>query len=81
MDVNYDNDFGKRTLVALRGGDDATVTWVSHTATENVFELAGPVTVAIRGVTGEKGRKSNRTIRCGGLDDNVVTATVTRLPA
>ncbi len=78
LDVNYDNEFGKRTMVALLGGDGATVTWVSSIGSEDVFELAGPVTVAIRGVAGGKGKKSNRTIRCGGAGDNVVTATVTR---
>ena len=81
LDVNYDNEFGKRTMVALLGGDGATVTWVSSIGSVDVFELAGPVTVALRGVTGGKGKKSNRTIRCGGVGDNVVTATVTRLAA
>ena len=80
LDVNYDNEFGKRTLVALRGGNGATVRW-SRDGPVDVFELAGPVMVALRGVTGEKGKKSNRTIRCGGVGDNVVTARVTRLAA
>ena len=74
LEVNYDNEFGKRSVVALLGG--GTVTWVSSIGSVDVFKLAGPVTVAIRGVTGGKGKKSNRTIRCGGADDNVVTATV-----
>ncbi len=78
LEVNYDNEFGKRSVVALFGGDDATARWVSDSGSVDVFELAGPVTVAIRGVTGGKGKKSNRTIRCGGAGDNVVTATVTR---
>ena len=81
LDVNYDNEFGKRTLVALRGGNGATVRWVSRDGPVDLFELAGPVMVALRGVTGGKGKKSNRTIRCGGVGDNVVTATVTRLAA
>ncbi len=78
LEVNYDNEFGKRSVVALFGGDDATARWVSDSGSVDVFELTGPVTVAIRGVTGGKGKKSNRTIRCGGAGDNVVTATVTR---
>jgi hypothetical protein len=45
---------------------------------KDVFELTGPVTVAIRGVTGGRGKKSNRTIRCGEAGDNMVTVTVIR---
>ena len=77
IDIQYDHDDGDAFLL-LGWGDGPTVEWFSHTDTQDVFILRGPIRVGIRGVTGGRGKKSNRTIQCGGAGDNAVTVTVTR---
>ena len=65
IDIQYDHVDGD-AFILLGWGDGPTVTWVGQGETQDTFEFKGPIRVGIRGVTGEKGKKSNRTIACGG---------------
>ena len=76
IDIQYDHKDGD-AFILLGWGDGPTVEWVRHTDTQDEFILRGPIRVGIRGVTGGRGKKSNRTIACGGAN-NAVTVTVTR---
>ena len=80
VQVKYDHAKGD-AFIFLDWGDGPTVRWVSTSETQDEFEFKGPVMVGIKGITGERGKKSNRTIRCGGADDNAVTVIVKRLAA
>ena len=76
-DGTFDGPTGHTRIMLGGFSDHVDLVKVKQLDTD-MFEFTGPVVVWARGVGGGGGKKSDRIIGCGGVDDNTVTATISR---